>query len=123
MLFWHIFLLGGIAITLGISIWENREHLGARELILTGLAAVQAIAYGYSFCPPRDHTGWRWLAYFGLSLLCLAGQVILDARFGWLVGAYAGQMIGALRPSARWAPQVFFIAVKFMEGKHVIYEA
>lgn len=100
MLFWHVFLLGGLALTLGISIWDHGGPLGGRELTLAGFAGVQAVVYWLSFCPPREQSGWRWLAYFSVSLLCLAGEVALDPRFGWLVGAYAGQMLGALPPKA-----------------------
>ena len=100
MLFWHIFLLGGFAVTLWIAAQKSPAPSAGRLALLAALVTVQAALYLLTFGQShrRTVTGWWWLAYFAASLGLWAVEVTIEPCFEWLVGPYVGQMLGALSP-------------------------
>lgn len=100
MLFWHAFLLGGLLFTLVVAIQRHPEAPLWRWAALGAIIAVQASVYLMMF-PTRVSKQYSlpaWAAYFGLSLGLWVLECRIDDHFEWVIGAYLGQMIGALPP-------------------------
>lgn len=98
--FWHFVYMGGLALMLGLTLWEARAALGWREAALVVLVAGQVALYLWNFIL-NDRwplPGWRLAAYFGGSIALWLVEWWLTDDFGWVGMAYFGQMFGILPP-------------------------
>ncbi len=100
MLFWHVFLLGGLAVTLVVAWPKAHDESGWRWVALATLVVIQATIYLKTFGNVHHSavSGRWWVVYFTVSLGLWVAEVSLEPRFEWLIGAYVGQMLGAVSP-------------------------
>jgi len=100
--FWHIVYLGGLALILGLTLWEARAALGWREAALTVLVLGQVALYLWNFIFNYRWPlpNWRLAVYFLGSIALWLVEWWLTDGFGWVGMAYLGQMFGMLPPIA-----------------------
>jgi signal transduction histidine kinase len=113
MVFWHVVLLGGLALCLGITYWQRWPGLGWQEALLAGLVALQAGFYWWAFgaLDQRQISDRSWLFYFLVNLVIWPVERSLAPIFGWVVWAYIGQVLGAKPPRFSLPVTVLYLAV------------
>jgi signal transduction histidine kinase len=100
MLFWHVFLLGGLVFTLCLAIERQPGAPAWRWAALGGLIVAQGWLYLRTFPTRASKTvsPGGWAVYFASSLVLWVVEFQLDSYFEWVLWAYLGQMLGALPP-------------------------
>ncbi len=100
MLFWHVFLLGGLAVTLVISWQKSHGESGGRLAALAAMVVIQAAVYLKTFgiVHRASVSGRWWIVHFTVSLGLWVIEVELESSFEWLLGPYLGQMLGSVSP-------------------------
>jgi len=93
----HAFFIGGLAVTWGITAFYG--HFSAGKLMaLTALVLVQITLYLKTFARASEASKGWWAGYVVSGLCIWQLEVALTSDFQWVILAYAGQFMGALRP-------------------------
>jgi signal transduction histidine kinase len=101
LLVWHVIYIGGLAITLGISLWRTRDNWGWRELALVAIVAILVVLYlrVVAFSKRWPHPNWFIALYYVVVICLLAFAAWLNPVFIWTTGMLFGQMFGILPPA------------------------
>ena len=98
VLFFHVLTLGSLAGSLVYILWNGRDALGWRELVVSALLLAQIgiylgiMIFARQWPLPRN----RLLLYFAINLAIWLVVYWLAPEVYWLVFAYLGQMFGLL---------------------------
>ncbi len=102
MLFWHVFYLGALLVTLAIVLWPTPNPLEweLRQWSLLGAVLVQSGLYlrTFAFYERWPIRPWWWALYIVLSLLLWLYEWRCQRAFEWVILPFAGQLFGALPP-------------------------
>ena len=99
LLFFHIVILGMLALTLITHLRHVPGALGATDFTLIGLVVIQSFLYVRFFALPSLAEHWgarRWFAVFvGVSVALVLAECRVEPSFQWALIAYVG-MISSL---------------------------
>lgn len=91
-------MLGALAVSLGLTLWNNGRPLGWRQIVVAALLLVQMALYVGAILlgRPGFPTQRRLVVYFVICLAIWVAETGLVPQVRWVVFAYVGQMFGVL---------------------------